>query len=161
MGTLTGSDLKRLQRNFPAVTKKNLRATSAATFSYNCIAWAVGDSSRCWWPFPPYYWPDGLPRNTTVAAFVSLFESHGYMRCDSPALVQGIQKVAIFALGGAVTHAARQLQQTGEWTSKLGKQIDVAHSLQALEGPTYGAVVEIMERASRGEDIAYYLAMPD
>jgi len=56
------------------------------------------------------------------------------------------EKVAIYALDGEPTHAARQLSD-GTWTSKLGKDIDITHTLRALEGSTYGQVAAYLKRA--------------
>ena len=44
---------------------------------------------------------------------------------DGP-LQDGYEKIAIYALDGEPTHAARQLD-TGRWTSKLGKHEDIEH----------------------------------
>ena len=58
---------------------------------------------------------------------------------------QELKKIAIFGMkesDGSVspTHAARQLE-SGEWTSKLGKDFeDIPHTtLDALNGPVYGS----------------------
>jgi hypothetical protein len=57
--------------------------------------------------------------------------------------------VALYAKpAGTVTHAARQLA-SGEWTSKLGKDVDISHSLRSLEGLTYGKVAVLLRRKRR------------
>ena len=47
---------------------------------------------------------------------------------------------------GTPTHAARQLE-SGDWTSKLGKSVDIRHStLAALGGEMYGRVAFLLRR---------------
>lgn len=78
-------------------------------------------------------------------AFVAAFQSLGYAICLSGAHEPGVQKIALYALNGRPTHAARQLSD-GRWTSKIGKNIDVSHTLAGLVGPCYGDVVVYMSR---------------
>jgi hypothetical protein len=47
--------------------------------------------------------------------------------------------------GRANRRAARQ-QVDGSWTSKLGKQIDISHTLRGIEGSVYGQVIDFMKR---------------
>ena len=56
-----------------------------------------------------------------------------------------VEKVALYARAGEPTHAARQLS-SGRWTSKLGPEEDLEHSLEGLAGPAYGVVVQILKR---------------
>jgi hypothetical protein len=60
-------------------------------------------------------------------------------------LESGFEKIALYALEGHPKHAARQLPD-GAWSSKLGKYIDIAHSLNGLEGTVYGQVVGFLKR---------------
>ena len=79
-----------------------------------------------------------------------MFEARGYVASDTPALEPGYEKVALYvSKEGKVTHAARQLLD-GQWTSKLGGQYDVSHTLDALEGPEYGSVAKILKRSING-----------
>jgi len=72
---------------FPGLTRGGHAITSARSQNYNCIAWAAGDSQRWWWPGPPEapepYWPTGVARDETLAAFRAAFASLGYAECDS------------------------------------------------------------------------------
>ena len=125
--------------------------TSSESPKYNCIAWAAGDDSRWWWPDSQnlYFWPQNSPRQETVDAFVAVFASLGFCVCDNSAVEDGYEKIAIFAKGGKATHAARQIttgNQAGRWTSKMGKNIDLVHDLEAASGPAYGEVRVIMRR---------------
>jgi hypothetical protein len=118
---------------------------------YSCIAWAAGDTSNWWWPTndpydEPRFWPAGVVREETVAAFIALFISLGYVPCDDTTLESGFEKVALFAnLQGVPTHACRQLAEDC-WTSKLGQSEDIEHELHAVEGDIYGCVVVVMKR---------------
>lgn len=80
-----------------------------------------------------------------MTALTVLFEQLGYRVCSDSGLEEGYEKIAIYALEGSATHAARQLEN-GKWTSKLGENIDVEHTLMGLEGPVYGEVVKILKR---------------
>ena len=138
-----------LEAVFPGLRETDYSLTSPVDNSYNCIAWAAEDMSHWWWPDPAgqYFWPSGAPRELTVGAFASAYAGLGYEQCDSAYLESGFEKIAVFvSRGGHPTHAARQLQ-SGRWTSKLGRNVDIEHDLHALEGDTYGAVAVIMKRS--------------
>ena len=53
--------------------------------------------------------------------------------------------MAVFVAEGLPTHMARQLA-SGQWTSKLGKSVDIEHELHALAGERYGEVVRVLAR---------------
>ena len=79
-----------------------------------------------------------------------MFESFGYEACPDNSSEEGLEKIAIYAVGDRVKHAARQLID-GQWTSKLGTDVDITHSsLAELEDTEfnafYGKVVLIMKR---------------
>ena len=136
----------------PNLTNENHEVTSPATRKYNCIAWAASDDTRKWWPDPfgIGHWPDGAQRQVTIQAFVDAYSDLGYVVCQSAALEQGIEKIAIYAtdgLSGLVPqHAALQLED-GRWSSKLGDFEDIAHrSLDDVECPRYGRAAIYMCR---------------
>src|SRR6266849_7324533 len=144
--------------DLPKLTSKNCRVTSPVKNSYNCIAWAAtGSDSDWWWPiplgfWPPVsYWPPGVPREVTIAAFLQAFGTVGYVQCKDGKLEAGFEKIALYAnrmpWGEIVpTHAARQLPD-GKWTSKLGTLEDIEHKKPAdVNGPIYGGVVHYMQR---------------
>jgi hypothetical protein len=139
----------RLEEVFPQLARSGYRVTSPRDGDYNCIAWAVGDTHLWWWPgqdVAKEYWPPGIPRERTRAAFVAVFASLGYTICEGDGLETGYEKIALFAdADGRPTHAARQLP-SGLWSSKLGKAEDIEHRLHDLEGTLYGSVVFIMKR---------------
>ena len=139
---------------FPNLTDNDYRITSPFTIDYNCIAWAVGDQQKWWWPSPDSYWPPDLLRDNTLANFVQMFESMGYESCDSEKLEPEFEKIAIYTGNNdRPTHAARQLD-SGLWTSKLGALEDIEHNLAGLEGEAYGTIAHIMRRRRPTEPIA-------
>jgi len=132
--------------DFPYLNDNNSRVTSNSDFRYNCIAWAYGEDSKFFWPKKGYYWPANIKNEETIGAFIELFASIRYCRCDNQLLEPGYEKVAIYVLDGKPTHAARQLP-TGKWTSKLGLSIDIEHdSPELLNGPIYGNAAIFMKR---------------
>jgi hypothetical protein len=136
--------------NFPQAVNHGHQKTSEIDPRYNCIAWSLGDTKRFWWPPGSVgslvtHWPKDLPRVPTLEAFVALYSRHGYTECQSHEFETGKEKVALYALAGEPTHAARQLN--GKWSSKLGKNIDISHdTLACLEGGLYGQVVKVFSR---------------
>jgi hypothetical protein len=123
---------------------------SAYDLQYNCIAWAAHDTTDWWEPDPDdlYYWPQGVPRVYTEAAYIQAYESVGFKRCGDAALETGVEKIALYTYNGQPTHAARQLPD-GTWTSKLGPFEDIKHvDLACLEGPLYGEPTVYMMRQS-------------
>jgi hypothetical protein len=133
---------------FPLLRSEDFLTTSEATKDYNCIAWAAGQTDAWWWPddHKQAYWPEGAPREETLEAFFQTFGLLGYVPCQDDQLESGQEKVALYALNGKPTHAARQLPD-GQWTSKLGKEVDITHTLRGLEGPRYGKVAAFLKRS--------------
>ncbi len=135
-----------LEHRFPKLKSSSYKLTSPKTRSYNCIAWAAGDPSRWWWPALPAYWPPGVMRECTMAAFIHAYGTLGYTPCDDGGVEIGYEKVAIYVdSNGVPTHAARQLSN-GHWTSKLGGLEDIQHELGGIEGTSYGRVGQHLRR---------------
>ncbi|MEP7374368.1 MAG: hypothetical protein ABI675_13325 [Chitinophagaceae bacterium] len=132
---------------FPNSSAEPFIQTSHVDVNYNCIAWAASDNTRWYEPDPigTYYWPPEVPRDYTVDAYINLYEFLGYERCQNGDHEEGYIKVAVFANGLLPTHAARQLEN-GNWTSKLGKHIDVEHSIFGIEDGMYGQVVQYLRK---------------
>jgi hypothetical protein len=137
-----------LEAIFPRLADSSYTITSPPTQDYNCIAWAAGDDKRWWWPDAACvrYWPANVPRDESLSAFQTMFESLGYTVCREEQFEAGHEKVAIFANNDGPQHAARQLAN-GRWTSKLGELDDIEHEIRVLEGAEYGTVAVIMKRA--------------
>jgi hypothetical protein len=139
-----------LEAAFPNLAARGYTITSPTATSYNCIAWAIGDTKRWWWHTSRgggSYWPPGVPNEGSLDSYVRLFESHGYESCEDSEPQQEFEKVAIYlSYDGRVTHAARQ-NRSGSWTSKLGRGQDIEHgTLDALDGPAYGQAVKFLKR---------------
>jgi hypothetical protein len=119
---------------FPNLAQEGYTTVSPATRIYNCIAWAAGRQDQWWWPDPGnfYFCPSGVPRAETLDVFFQAFAQMGYDRCDNGDLEAGFKKVAFYESAGIPTHAARQLLD-GSWTSKLGKNVDITHTLRGFE----------------------------
>ncbi len=134
-------------QDFPRLSKTfdNFSVTSPATIDYNCIAWAMGDKNNWWWPDEIHYWPPKCQRANTIKAFKEGFSKLNYRPCENGNLEPGFEKVALYAINSEPTHAARQLK-SGKWTSKTGKNVDIEHNLEDLEGPKYGKVVKFFRR---------------
>ena len=133
---------------FPNSSYDPFLITSDYTPKYNCISWAYEDISRWYWPDPAniYYWPENISRKVDLNSFVLLFQSIGYLLCNNGSLEPGYLKVAIFTDSNNIpTHAARQLLN-GFWTSKLGQNIDVQHSINSMEQGEYGNVAIYLKR---------------
>lgn len=142
--------VERLERSFPGLRGTVYQVTSPTDDTYNCIAWAAGDSTDWWWPDEPdqsdsAYWPPGVPRVETLEALRAAFATLGCEVCDDDGSEAGYEKIALFALAGVPKHAARQLPD-GHWTSKLGPMEDIEHALHDLTGMVYGSVVLVMKR---------------
>ena len=135
------------EMDFPKLEDEGYSPTSPVTPDYNCIAWAACDDQRWWWPdaFMQYYWPPTAPRKESIDAFIYAFSTLGYEVCDNSSYEPGKDKIALYALGEKPTHAARQIP-SGLWTSKLGGNIDIEHTLEGLAGPTYGSATLFMSR---------------
>lgn len=135
------------ENRFPRLVTLGYQKNSPVDPTENCIAHAAGAAGEWWEPTDDHVWPDVAPRDYSVAALVAVFESLGYEPCDSDALELGWEKVAIYGDEHEYTHAAKQDQSSGSWTSKMGREDDIIHeSLDALSGGWYGDVRHVMRR---------------
>ncbi|MBN2579061.1 MAG: hypothetical protein JXB10_08730 [Pirellulales bacterium] len=142
---------------FPGLYNVDHEQTSDASVIYNCIAYAADDNTQKWdctaappeLPLPAgFYWPNGAKRGHELDALISAFRTIGYEICNGPERESGYEKVALYAdAHGNWTHAAKQRQEDGHWSSKLGDDIDIRHeSAEALCGQIYGNVMCYMRR---------------
>jgi hypothetical protein len=121
---------------FPNLKDSDFIQTSDASEEYNCISYAVGDTSRRWDPddMHQYYWPANAPRNDTMLALVMAMQTVGFEPCLDFSAEDGFEKIALYALHGKATHVALQLMN-GSCTSKLGDYEDIEHkTLECLNG---------------------------
>ncbi len=141
--------MNHIEIHFPNLRAEGYQITSQQTKSYNCIAWAAGDNSKWWWPDSNYmyFWPDGIPRDNSLNSFLLMFGRFGFTQTNSSEYEEGFEKVAVYVNSTGVTHAARQLT-SGKWTSKLGADHDIEHTLDGLNGVIYGSVGMILKRSA-------------
>ncbi len=90
--------LAELRSPFPQLNAENCRLTSPADPAHNCVAWAVRECGRWWWPDPmeQSYWPRGVPRVETVEAFHQAFAQLGFTERSGATQEPGTEKIAIF-----------------------------------------------------------------
>jgi hypothetical protein len=134
--------------DFPNTHFEPFIITSPQTTFYNCIAWAFGDDSKWYWPDPDdmAYWPPNISRTVDINSFIELYNLIGYNVCQSPVLETGFEKIAIFVDSNNIpTHAARQVA-SGLWTSKLGMEYDIQHTLASMNNGVYGVARVFMSR---------------
>jgi hypothetical protein len=141
-----------LEEDFPKLKAGGYAVTSSEDVGYNCIAWALYDTRQYWQYMrgrtKGYYWP--LTWNNTLASWTEVFRIHGYQPCNDGELEPLTEKIAIYVRpNGVPSHVARQ-QESGKWTSKLGKGHDIEHDTLALlegnEADEYGKVEVFMKR---------------
>ncbi len=120
--------------------------TSDNTFDYNCIAYAADENFRWWWPSDGHdtYWPESAPCEVTREAFVLAYASIGYHLCEDGGYDPAYEKIVLYFMDDAPTHAAKQIDAT-YWTSKLGGYHDIRHPLRALDHE-YGEPAVFMRR---------------
>ena len=129
------------------MNRNNYEPRSDEDFNYNCLAFALGDTSN-WWEPPGqfgFYWPPGLPDDLSVGTAIRIIKLHGFVRDLEPNIAPEADAIAIYANGDEWTHFAKF--HNGVWLSKLGIDHDIEHSsLEVLEGDLYGKAVRILSR---------------
>lgn len=147
-----------LKRRFPRLASTRFEVTSDDTPKYNCLAWVLGDQEN--WISPTlfdedlglYPWPEGVPRENTVDAWMLALESYGFTRCEDASLEPGRDKVAVYWNETTQEiHFALQLA-SGLWTSKVGRWEDITHELGGLAGDRYGEVMGFVSRPATTEN---------
>lgn len=135
--------------HFPRLSE--YRVTSPKDPTYNCIAFAAGDTTRKWactpFPIPGYYWPSGAIQGDKPDALQSAFEQVGFELADNGELEVEYDKIALYAdENGNWSHAAIQTE-SGKWASKLGNEEDIEHTdPHCFVGSLYGNLVCFMRR---------------
>lgn len=144
---LSPNQLKQL---FPDLYSYFWERHSNTSRIYNCIAYAVGDTHNWWWPSSRGYWPQGLLRAQTVAAYTGAFKTRGFEPCANGTLETGFDKIVLYMQGGIPCHAAKQIsagEHAGFWLSKLGENIDIIHEKpESLSGHGYGVPTYYFKR---------------
>lgn len=133
-----------IRKGFPNLKKFNIIETEYNPV-YNCIAYAMSDKTRYWWPIGGY-WLKEANFGITLRSFYILFELHNYISCQNNyTYEEGYEKVALFFKNNIPTHACRQ-KDNNWWISKLGPHQLIEHNLFELQGQEYGIVCEIFKR---------------
>lgn len=145
---------KVLQEWFPHLKKNRAAAklTSPLDQFYNCVAWALGDSSMWWEPatqvVPFTHWPTARG-DYSIGAYVAMFVSQGFEQCADGSRVDDQYKIVLYvAPNGDFTHVAKQtLNPKPGWSSKCGRASDIWHETpEVLEGADYGKVWGYLQR---------------
>lgn len=142
------STRKQINQWFPrtAANLTSISITSPCTWSYNCVAWAVGIDNQWLEPSPAGYWPVATV-GATLDAYALMFAHYGYSACPDGKVEKDVEKIVIYGDSvGNFLHVARQLSN-GRWTSKLGAQSDITHvTPEILISPDYGSPCRFMSR---------------
>lgn len=136
---------------FPNLRSSQYEISSPATCQYNCYAYVAGERKLWWSPDELAFWPDGFEYDTRIDTVIGVLKWLGFEPCKTNAFEPGVDKVAIYGANDEAQHVAIQRSTLGgTWTSKLGDQHDIRHSLSALEDGDYGDVVCVLRRPKVG-----------
>ena len=132
--------------SFPNLRHEGFTVVDPPSDTYNCIAYAAGDTSQWWAYISDSYWPPCATRSELIASLLEVFAGLGYEQCDDSRIEDGYQKVALYETQGVWTHAAVQMP-SGVWRSKMGEGPVIEHrSAESLSGGPYGDVHCFMRR---------------
>ena len=132
---------------FPNANLSNTSKTSEPTDAYNCIAWAVGDSNQWWEPnLLEYFWPAGARQDDSIEALKEAYQAVGFSECADDEWEESVEKIALYSFDGFNYEHAAKLIAPELWSSKLGPDIDISHTKEALEGGIYGQICCFMKR---------------
>ena len=139
-----------IEKTWPNLNEENGLPISRDDAFYNCLAFAVDDPTKKWWPVESddaYDWPESFPKEETRESFIrALHDFWGYDECAGGNFEDGYVKIAIYEKDNEPKHFAKQLPN-GRWASKLGGLEDIEHTtLEALEDGDYGKVVAYMRK---------------
>ena len=126
---------------------------------YNCVMHALGGKSFYIQPIPKQYcpvipgqygekffWPTDFPFDFSVETMIEFFKLFKYEICEDDSYSLKFRKLAIFAdKANDFKHVALQFGPD-IWTSKLGYENILKHSLADISGGTYGNVYCFMRR---------------
>lgn len=146
----------------PLEKDKQFHVNSPETFSYNCIAWAMGMNDR--WVdhelIPWHWWPDGVQRNKSKQALQDAFIALGFEETTNPDYENGYDKVALYANLDGWTHAAKIVDSI-RYHSKFGALNDAFHSGGNTLSIGYGCVYSYMRRATADAHITEDIKGPN
>ena len=132
---------------FPQLSSEDVEIVEQPSRQYNCIAYAVGDTTEWWWPDGINYWPQWATLDNRMESLKEIFTGLGYEQCDDGIPEDGYQKVALYEIQGRFQHASIQMA-SGAWRSKMGKGPVIEHlNPESLSGGMYGSPTTYMRRA--------------
>lgn len=138
---------EKISRFLPALQEGvSLEYTSPVDPNYNCLAWALSNSSHVFENAKGAFWPWRYIADDTAEGWAQVCEIFGFTRTDTAEFVKGYEKIAILEVEVDELHATRQ-DKNGKWKSKLGVLgPDIDHEgLGGLEA-AYGRVVVILQK---------------
>jgi hypothetical protein len=116
------------EKLFPGLVTAGYHVASRKDATYNCVAFAMGDTSH-WWDtsqLPGFYWPPGVKRSGELDSLTSACKHQGFEICENGNLEAGYEKIALYVdNNGDWAHVAKQVGN--QWCSKLGDEEDVLH----------------------------------
>ena len=135
-----------LNISFPHLRDEGFTVVDPPSNTYNCIAYAAGDTNQWWAHTPDRYWPPHATRSNSIASLREAFAGLGYEECEDGSVEPGYHKIALYEDQGAWEHASVQMPN-GAWHSKMGRGPLIEHrSPESLSGGMYGEVHCFMRR---------------
>ena len=132
---------------FPKLSSEGFEIVERASYQYNCIAFAAGNTNRWWDHNRNHYWPEYAARSNSIESLKEVFVGMGFERCADSSREDGYRKVALYGEQGVWKHAAVQTP-SGRWRSKMGRGPVIEHrSPESLSDGQYGHVAYYMRRA--------------
>ena len=145
----TSSWAQLLSTAFPKLSGEDFEIVERASERYNCIGYAVDDTTKRWWPNGIDYWPPWATRDNRMESLRDAFIGLGFEQCHDSDVEDGYQKVALYGSQGRFEHAAVQMPN-GRWRSKMGQGPVIEHlNPESLSGRLYGDATTFMRRATR------------
>jgi len=151
-----------VEERFPKLGPDGYGITSPRDDKYNCVAWIARDPHRWWEPgIDGCFWPIANIAADLDAGdlgeYLGVFQLLGFETCSDGLLDDGVEKIAIYAVGNDFQHVAYQ-RGDGGWSSKLGELNDVRHeqttSLSGSGAFEYAPVLMYMSRCREPHPLA-------
>lgn len=142
--TPSAAEKRSMHGDFPRLADDDWCITDSPTSTYNCHAWAVGNSSRWIDTEVDSVHGDG-DGSLEVSDFDGFYRAHGYD--PAPNMTPSKAAVAIFGNSASdVKHSARvssaRCDGTVMFESKLGTDYRMVHPVLDLQGPLYGHLLQ-------------------
>ena len=134
---MTKANVRDLYDKFPNLENSPHIVESWPTSDYNCLAWVSGSTDDWLWPFDGYLSNNDPGESNPLTAIGEFIGSLGYVESVDGLLENGVEKIVVFVENGDPKHVAWQ-KENGMWTSKIGENVDMEHTLEGLAGGIYG-----------------------